>query len=329
MTTVDTLPLITAAVDELKRAKEPQYHFLDLQHALVGAEAEQTAAADVLVFKENLSKLKFNFIELETKSAFLMHVGQNTAFPSSTELAAEESKKSQAQAHYKNLKKQASQVRTEIAEIAKTIDREFTELQGKLAELAAVISELEQTQHESQQLISRQPQPMILEGRTVNANELEAIVQQQQELLGQLASEREMVAKQIADLQRAKHALESDPESVRQAAASGASGMDQAVEQAQLVEMQAWFVSMTAALAKLGGVELLDVQPQSMTIRILLNNSKTVDMFLQFSKRSSAVKLEAAQLMSSNTSVADLVEQAVILNDVPFLISELRHRLSR
>ena len=287
--------------------------------------------------REHVEKLKFNLLELQTKSGFLRHLMDaeewsacQTSRWTPGELKQLERAGEPAKMRLKTEKGQTQELQRILSEGCEQLRQLEDEAQDRHDRLSDLVKRYAACEQEVRELTAKLPtQPL----RSIE--ELQGLVDEQSIALEKKSSAVERQRSALIDLERllALHEAENDKlESIKSDLLKQEADLVQkrsASATKPLADLCRWYSTMNETLTRLAGCNVEMVQSDYLVISIHCGASETAPVQLHVkvdpvSGRLREVRIGATSGTPKRAAWKELVETAVECNDIPFLVRAVR-----
>eukprot|EP01135_Chromosphaera_perkinsii_P006283 Nk52_evm12s485 gene=Nk52_evmTU12s485 len=323
------------------------------------------APTDLKHSKEHFSKLKFNFIELETKQGFMERIQKSgdkenqcgALAPNDEELMEIEAKMSDEKVHVKDLKSKNAKLKEECHSLAERVAGRYDEYNHMKTDLTSLVEQMRLMKGEFVDATSKQREvAMTMENTPITLDNAEEILERQTVEMQKLSETKQKEEVELSEMEYRIKCLESEinelQESLRNAkeeelelTARNDNGEiekegechSEKAKVVQLDEMNQWYIYTTRIISNLSGVSIRELddesKPDHMVIDITVAldcgsvpNSKKYVMDVYF--KPGTIALQRVTVEPQDVNISDILEQAVASNDIKFLLREVKSRLT-
>ncbi|KNC50475.1 uncharacterized protein AMSG_00638 [Thecamonas trahens ATCC 50062] len=300
-------------------------------------EAADQVAARITQAKEHFNKLKFNFIELETKRGFLDEVSSERAMEvrTSEELTKLNGELAETKASVRELRADIVAQKDALTEMTYTYAKQYSETAAALPQLETDIAALLERLEEAEEAAAVATHPVAgLAGPYADmtpAEEVEALRQRladeqmrAEELEGASAALKDEMAR--LDAVKAETTAEITE---LQASVPGGSGIGaDGSPTTELASMAAWYENALEKLQLVTGLALLAIGEHSLEVEMEITPSFRPVVTLFFDETSRKLASLSVSPAVDGLVVDDILEAGAMMNhDVRFVLRELKARL--
>mmetsp|Transcript_41964 Transcript_41964/g.69866 ORF Transcript_41964/g.69866 Transcript_41964/m.69866 type:complete len:427 (-) Transcript_41964:86-1366(-) len=290
---------------------------LRINRILKDANTDEDADRELARIKDHLHKLKFNYVELETRQFFMDVVANDEELnPPTSQIEEVDTAMKTSKAKMQKLKEQKEQIEKDIMEVARSCCISYDSLQAEKIALSESVDILK----ERNALALQEPD---LEYKSVLKEEvdrLRELEQQERELEGRTRQARVRMAEaqaQASVLREQSDEMESQ--------GLGANG-SKAFEQAKLQETNQWYCNMTHLVTALSGVAVGKVDRRS--LELVLSQGAEPARTLTLKYKPGTTQLESAELIPNDTPIDDIIEAGQKFGmSLNFIITEVKARI--
>jgi chromosome segregation ATPase len=285
--------------------------------------------------REHLEKLKFNWLELHTKRAFLLHLSDGdewracqTSRWTPGELKQLERELEPAKAALKTEKERTAQLQRTLSEDCETLLTLQEAVRAKHSHATSLTSQYRKEFASLQELRSMLPNQMA---RSVE--ELQAQLDEQSISLEKKVTSLDRQRAAVADLERLLTVHEVDNAKLQsnrsELDAKRISLSQRGAGEAALSSLCQWYTNLTESLSNLTGCKVEMVQP-SYLLATVISASSIVPVHIYVDAVSG--KLQSVKVGSTSATPKrqwkELVEAAIEYNDIPFLLRSIHSAIS-
>ncbi|KAL1915548.1 uncharacterized protein VTP21DRAFT_6672 [Calcarisporiella thermophila] len=281
---------------------------------------------DLRYFKEHFSKLKFNYLEQETKEKFLRAILEPEpplVIEPSDNKELEERNKEQKQL-LKNSKLHSEALRKSISEVADTVSNEHAQLAEKMALFQRMLREVDQMESDLQNIRKQ------LDSKSkLTVEETRVILEEQMNELMKINESLDERKPRIADLkweletmEKEMNLLEADKKIAKTLAAEAiriSKQRDPTVEE-RYKRVKA---TVECFRANYGVRQIERTSKDEITVHFISPLENPVSLRVTYSRQ----KLVNAQIFGVSCNIRDVLEHAVKRNDISYLFYEISNRL--